>query len=48
MWRWCDAFDNGSTDDGVDVQSHLLQMTVMKMPLADRKGVLSLMRPAKK
>ena len=37
----CDAFDNGNTNDGLDAQSHPLQMTVMKMPLPDRKGVLS-------
>jgi hypothetical protein len=41
MRIWRNAFDNGSTDDGPDAQIHPLQMTVMKMSLPDRKGVLS-------
>jgi hypothetical protein len=42
MWIWCDAFDNGSTNDGPDAQTHPLQITVMKMPLPDRKRILTI------
>jgi len=35
------CFGNGSTDDGPEAQTCPLQMTVMKVPLPDRKGVLS-------